>query len=413
MKTIVLLLSQIDQQELWLQLLASQGLSVTTVSPEEELIDRLETLPDLILLDLGIKSKDGNTLQASDVGRWLKSKQINDRLVLVNPKEEGQIKDMERRWALRQGAVEVLPRLDHYNLIEQGETIAKLLGINFDREAVKSLITLPAQDEEITSFGSLADANAYYERAKSRLLQNNLSGALYDIEKAIEMDESVPDYFCLRAQILFQEGLPDRALADLDIALQINRRYRDAYYWKGIIRSSLGENKTAIHEFDQAIKLDNKFSEAYNDRGLAKFSSGDERGAMQDYNQAIKLKPNFDRAFNNRGLLLYAQGNTKQAIQDFSQAIKINSNFADAYYNRGNVFNDNGDFEQAIKDYTEAIRCNPEFAEAYGNRGLAYFEIDNYRQALLDTQKAAELFQKQGNEAGYQQALATYRQMQS
>ncbi len=413
MKTIVLLLSQIDQQELWLKLLASQGLSVTTVSPEEELIDRLETLPDLILLDLGIKSKDGNTLQASDVGRWLKSKQINDRLVLVNPKEEGQIKDMERRWALRQGAVEVLPRLDQSNLIEQGETIAKLLGINFDREAVKSLITLPAQDEEITSFGSLTDANAYYERAKSRLLQNNLSGALYDIEKAIEKDESVPDYFCLRAQILFREGLPDRALADLDIALQINRRYRDAYYWKGIIRSSLGENKTAIHEFDQAIKLDAKFSEAYNDRALAKFSSGDERGAMQDYNQAIKLKPNFDRAFNNRGLLLYAQGNTKQAIQDFSQAIKINPNFADAYYNRGNVFNDNGDFEQAIKDYTEAIRCNPEFAEAYGNRGLAYFEIDNYRQALLDTQKAAELFQKQGNAAGYQQALATYRQMQS
>lgn len=413
MKTIVLFLSQKEQTDLWVQALSPQGVRVEVIPEGSELIDRLEVVPDLILLDIGIKSKDGNTLQASNVGRWLKSQQINDRLVLINLKEEDHIKDAEKRWALRQGAVEVLPRLHSYNLTNQMETIAKLLGINLDYQALESIAVTPVVDQEITSFGSLSDANSYYDRAQKRLSQNNLTGALYDIERAIEMEDNVAEYFCLRAEILFQQGNADGALVDLDIALKINSRCKEAYYWKGMIRSSLGENQAAISEFDRAIKLDNKYSEAYNGRAIAKFNSGDERGAMQDYNQAIKINPNFDRAFNNRGLLLYAQGNNKAAIQDFTQAIKINPNFADAYYNRANIYNDEGNFSQAIVDYSEAIRCNVTFAQAYGNRGLAYYELDNLRQALLDTQKAAELFQQQGDEEGYQQALATYRQMKS
>lgn len=411
MKTIVLFLSQSDQVELWLQALSSQKLDVVTIPPEVELVHRLEPLPDLILLDMGIKSQDGNNLQASNVGRLLKSKQIDNRLVFVNLKEEGQIKDLEKRWAVRQGAIEVLPRLSNYNLMAQMETISKLLGIELDREALEPIISLPGEDTDMTSFGSLHDANSYYERAKNRLAENNLTGALYDIEKAIEMEGKVPQYFCLRAEVLFQQGLIDPALVDLDIALKLDARCKEAYLGKGIIRSSLGENQVAITEFDRAIKLDNKYSEAYNNRGLAKFNSGDERGAMQDYNQAIKLNPNFAQAFNNRGLLLYQQGNNKGAIQDFSQAIKLNSSFADAYYNRANIFNDTGNFSQAIIDYSEAIKSKPTFAQAYGNRGLAYYESDDLRQALLDTQKAAELFQKQGDQESYKQALATYHQM--
>ncbi len=413
MKTIVLFLSQPDQIELWRQALVSQKLEVRIIPADAELADRLEPLPDLILLDMGIKSQDGNNLQASNVGRLLKSKQIDNRLVFINLKEEGNIKDLEKRWAIRQGAIEVLPRLSNYNLMAQMEIVAQLLSIELDREALKPIISLPSEDDDVTSFGSLKDANAYYDRAKNRLAENNLTGALYDIEKAIEIDSKIPQYFCLRAEILFQQGLVDGALVDLDIALKIDPRCKEAYLEKGIIRSSLGENQAAINEFDRAIKLDNKYSEAYSSRGLARFNSGDERGAMQDFNQAVKLNPNFAQAYNNRGLLLYQQGNNKGAIQDFSQAIKLNPSFADAYYNRGNIFNDNGDFSQAIRDYSEAIKHKPNFAQAYGNRGLAYYESDDLRQALLDTQKAADLFQKQGDQEGYKQALETYRQMRA
>ncbi len=413
MKTIVLFLSQPDQGDLWQRVLASQGLQVRNVPPEAELIDQLQPIPDLILLDMGIKSQDGNNLQASNVGRWLKSQNINDRLVFINPKEETHIKDLEKRWAVRQGAVEVLPRLHEYNILEQIEVVCNLLGISPDREVLKSIVCLPEPDVDVSSFGSLSDANSYYLRAQNQLEHQNLRGALYDIERAIEMDGEVPEYFCLRGQIMFKQGAIDAAIVDLDIALKKDSRYQEAYYWKGVIRSSLGENQAAIAEFDRAIKLDNKSAQAYNGRALAKFNSGDQRGAMQDYNQAIKINPNFDQAFNNRGLLLYEQGNTKGAIQDFSQAIKINPSFADAYYNRGNIYSDLGDFKLAIDDYSAAIKYNPTFAQAYGNRGLAYYEIDELRQALLDTQKAAELFQQQGDQDSYKQALETYRQMKS
>ncbi len=415
MKTIVLCLSQPEQVDLWQRAFSSQGgIKLEIIPPEADLLNYLASLPDLVLLDLGIKSADGSTLQASNVGRWLKSKGVTDRLILINVNEEGQIKDLEKRWALRQGAVEVLPRLTPANLLTQMDIIAHLLGINLDRKALEPLTTKGStEDTDITSFGSLDSADSYCDRAKIRLQQNNLSGALYDIQKAIELDGKKAEYYCVRAQILFQQNMLDQALVDLDIALKIDSRCKEAYYYKGIIRSSLGENKVAVLEFDRAIKIDNRYSEAYNARGLAKFHMGDERGALQDYNNALKINPNLAVAYNNRGLLLQAQGNNKGAIQDFTKAITVDPTFADAYYNRGNVYSDNGEFSQAIADYTEAIKYKPNFPQAYGNRGLAYYEMDDIRQALLDTQEAAKLFQQQGDMDGYQQAMATYDQMRN
>ncbi|MCS6960272.1 MAG: tetratricopeptide repeat protein [Pseudanabaenaceae cyanobacterium SKYGB_i_bin29] len=414
MKTIVLCLSQPDQVDLWQRAFATQpNIRLTVVPAAAELLDYLEPLPDLILLDLGIKATDGTTLQASNVGRCLKSKGVTNRLVLINLKEEGQIKDLEKRWALRQGAVEVLPRLTPVNLLAHMDIIAHLLQMDIDRTALQPLATTAKVDTDISSFGSLDSAADYYDRAQTRLQQNNYSGALYDIQKAIELDNEKANYYSLRAQILFQQGIVDQALLDLDVALKIDPQYKEAYYYKGIIRSSLGENKVAVMEFDRAIKIDNRYSAAYNARGLAKFQTGDERGALQDYNYALKIDPNLASAYNNRGLLLQAQGNSKNAIQDFTKAIEVDPTFADAYYNRGNVYSDSGEFAKAIADYTEAIKYKPNFPQAYGNRGLAYYEMDNIRQALLDTQEAAKLFQQQGDMEGYQQALETYKQMKS
>ncbi len=99
-------------------------------------------------------------------------------------------------------------------------------------------------------------------------------------------------------------------------------------------------------------------------------------------------------------------------VQNRSNQVQLNPEDATAYNNRGNVYADLKDYQKAISDYNEAIRLNPEYADAYYNRGVAYNLQGNSRSALESFRKAAELYQRQGSQEDYQNALARIRELE-
>lgn len=106
--------------------------------------------------------------------------------------------------------------------------------------------------------------------------------------------------------------------------------------------------------------------------GLAKSEAGDFAGAIADYTAAIRLNPNYAKAYNKRGIIHGRNLKDYPAAKaDFDRAIAINPNYGDAYYNRARV---------------------REFLE--DNAG-----------AIADYQKAAELYQKDGNTKDYRDAI--------
>jgi hypothetical protein len=123
-----------DQATLWQTALASQQMQVICKSAEHDLKEELEeaytnpiNLPHLVLLDVGIKSPNSETLQSGNVCQWAVQKDNAPKIVLVNPRQE-KIKDLERAWALRRGASDMLPRLSAENLIELVSTVTELIG---------------------------------------------------------------------------------------------------------------------------------------------------------------------------------------------------------------------------------------------------------------------------------------------
>ena len=157
------------------------------------------------------------------------------------------------------------------------------------------------------------------------------------------------------------------------------------------------------------------------DSGLHKGIEGDNQGAIEDYTKAIELNryypiefmPYYPYAYVRRGNVHYVLKEYQKAIADYTKAIKLKSDYAEAYEKRGIVYYELKGYQEAIANYTMAINLNPDdFAAPYYNRGLIY-EIQGENQtAIKDFQKAAELYQQQGNTEWYQNAINKIKELE-
>ncbi|MCC8146598.1 MAG: tetratricopeptide repeat protein [Bacteroidales bacterium] len=78
-------------------------------------------------------------------------------------------------------------------------------------------------------------------------------------------------------------------------------------------------------------------------------------------------------------------------LDDYKKILEINPDFVFAYFNRGNIRCMQQDYRAAILDYNEAINRNPDFAEAYFNRGLTRLYLGDTERGIEDLSKAGEL----------------------
>jgi len=419
MTTILLVCENPEHSSLWQAALLTQGVQVEVVASDTPLVAFLQERTDwpaAILIGMTVRSPDGTSLQASDLCRWAKTQAVAPKIFVLNDKSDAAIKEAEQRWATRQGAEALLPKLTIQNLGILLPQVLAALDLPYNPDQAQGFIDTEVAPrlrppEESTGVQP-TDAAGYFRAGQERYQQGDYQAALNAFYEAARRDATLTEAHRLRGEIYLKLGNIDKALASLDKALETNPKSVSSYCSRASIRYRLGDNQGAIADANQALQLDPRCTTAYNERGLAKLASGDEAGALQDYNQAIKLDKTFAQAYNNRGTLRANQGDLNGALADYAQALRADPNYADAYYNRGNVYSDRGEFTKAIADYNEALRSNPSFPQAYGNRGIAHYELDRPKEAIADTRKAIELFRQMGDETAAKQAEAVLKQMQ-
>jgi uncharacterized protein YjbI with pentapeptide repeats len=82
--------------------------------------------------------------------------------------------------------------------------------------------------------------------------------------------------------------------------------------------------------------------------------------------------------------------------------IPANAATAEQFYTWGVYEIQNRNYKLGMEHFNQSLNINPEFAPAYLARALAYYRLGNESAATADAEKAAALFQAQGDASGYQ-----------
>ena len=91
-----------------------------------------------------------------------------------------------------------------------------------------------------------------------------------------------------------------QAMFDFNKAIEINPDDTNAYTDRGVIYAEQGDLTQAISDFNKAIAINPKNEKAYCNRGIAYYQQGNPPQALLDYNKAIEINPNYSEAYDNR-----------------------------------------------------------------------------------------------------------------
>ncbi len=96
---------------------------------------------------------------------------------------------------------------------------------------------------------------AYSNRGFSRAMLDDLTGAIKDFDRAIELAPNSADAYNARGNVNAMAGNQAQSIRDFNRAIRCNRNFADAYYNRAIGRHDLGDRLGAKVDFHQAAKL--------------------------------------------------------------------------------------------------------------------------------------------------------------
>lgn len=239
---------------------------------------------------------------------------------------------------------------------------------------------------------------AWVNRGNYKYNDNDLEGALYDYNKAIELKPDIARALAGRGVVRRNLGDFKGAIEDYNKALKYRPDDADSYSNRGVSKASLGDLEGAMKDFQKAIALDSTNYMAYSNSGSALFKLGRYKEAMIYYDKSIEIKPNYGDAYGNRGGARFQLGDLQGAMQDFNKALQLNPEYPLAYFNRAIIKQQElKDYKGAIEDCSKAIKYKRRnvYPEAYYVRAQCKVELNQIQSACNDFQKALQLGVKQ------------------
>ncbi len=102
-----------------------------------------------------------------------------------------------------------------------------------------------------------------FSRGISRGFQENFSGAVADITRAIRLEDDHADYYFYRAYFKSKIGDEKGAISDYSKSISIYPYYPESYFNRGVKLVSTGNLTEACYDFQYASDLGDTLSQRY------------------------------------------------------------------------------------------------------------------------------------------------------
>jgi len=253
--------------------------------------------------------------------------------------------------------------------------------------------------------------NSYWalsNRGSYKLTQNDVEGALVDLNKSLGISQNYAAAWTNRADVYYRQKKYNEALSDLNNAIRLDGTVRYAYWKRGRTHQELGLHDAAIRDFTEYLKRDPNDPEALRTRAVSYFATRRINEAFADLNEALRINPKDAAALASRAYGNYLNQKYGQAIADATEALQNDLNYLYANQIRGRAKVALGQYASALPDLNVAIRNNP-LADLYIDRGKALANTGAYDAALRDYREAARIEPRSAT-AQYWLGVTTERQ---
>lgn len=269
----------------------------------------------------------------------------------------------------------------------------------------------------------------YNERGQAYFLADNFDAAFIDVNKAIELNQSLDLAYTNRGNIYLKRNQAEEAIEDFTKALDLKGEDPLIYSNRGTAYMTIDSLDLAIADFTKSLALDSSMAETFNSRAILKAKLTDYKGAIADFSKALAINPNYIGAYKNRSLAYFYIGENEkgiadmdtyqqkdpmderkyiiykgrqlnnlgakeEALQHFNAAIADNPRNAEAIYYRADVKIALGNLEGAVDDYLKVIDQIPSNSSAHNNLANVYYSLNQKEKACISWQTAAGLGSK-------------------
>ncbi len=296
--------------------------------------------------------------------------------------------------------------------------IAKLVNMRNYDEAIRRLVYLRSSHPDIADIHSIL-AQCYME-------QNRLGDAEKSFYKALAIQPNHEEALNGLAYIFAtREEKLDIALKYAKKAIEINETKPEFHHTLGWVLFKSGELKSSIQAFKRALELRPKYLIAKYDLGLAYYLTKDYSKALEAFNGVLAINPTHDKASMFKAITLAKTNNAEEALTTLdnlknntiqnSALNKVVSNlytkiklahdrhtelpvpeikspvYIEKLMDEANEYRRNGLVTRAKEKYLECQRLDPDRYEPYKALGEMYAESGLNIPALSAFEKADKL----------------------
>ena len=240
------------------------------------------------------------------------------------------------------------------------------------------------------------NAGVLHALGLTHYLARRYGKAIEFMTKAVQFDDTNPQYFCNLGESLRRNRQSEQASAMFEKALALKPEYQLAHLGIGNSLRDQGRRPEAMARYRLALALDPSFAEAFHYLGVMYLEQDRKEEAIAYLRKAVSLKADYTEARMALAHALDSDGQIDEATGVYEHVLAHNPRMTAVHNNVANLLKSNGKIDEAIEHYERALNIDPGNVQAHYNLSRARVtdtensDIEKMEQLLVEEGRPQE-----------------------